>query len=85
MCVQAVSDRLKPLVDADGDTSTKLDSLSDAAVTSSLIQPQMTELPDSPVRTEASGSKTPADDVMVQIRAGKSEVGPSQQFHRWHL
>lgn len=71
------------MVDADGDTSTKLDSMPDAAVTSSLIKHQTTELPDySPLRAEASGSKTPADDVMVQIRAGKSEVGLSQQFYR---
>ncbi|TNM95797.1 hypothetical protein fugu_016880 [Takifugu bimaculatus] len=73
--LQAVSDRLKPLVDADGDTSTKPDNTSDAAVTSSLFTPPTTELPDyCPLRTEASESKTPADDVMVQIRAGKSEI-----------
>lgn len=70
------------MVDADGDTATKLDNMSDAAVTSSLIKDQASEPPDySPLRTEVSESKTPADDVMVQIRAGKSEVGLSQQFH----
>lgn len=69
------------MVDADGDTSTKLDSTSDTAVTSSLIK-ETTEPPDyCPLRREASESKTPADDVMIQIRAGKSEVGLSQQFY----
>lgn len=70
------------MVDADGDKPTKLDSMSDAAVTSSLIKHQTTEPPDhSPLRTEASGSKMLVDDGMVQIRAGKSEVGLSQQFY----
>lgn len=84
--MQAVSDRLKPLVDADGDRSTKLDNTPDAAVTSSLFTPQTAELPDyCPLRTEASESRTPADDVMVQIRAGKSEVRLSQQFYHGHF
>lgn len=74
------------MVDADGDTSTKLGNASDAAVTSMLLTQQTTELPDyCPLSTEASESKTPADDIMVQIRAGKSEVCLSQQFYHGHF
>lgn len=75
MCIQAVSERLKPLVNADGDASRKPDNTPDA-VTSSSITHQMTELTDCcPLRTGAPENKTSADDLMVQIRAGKSEVG----------
>lgn len=39
-----------------------------------------------PPSSEAAQSKAAADDVMVQIRARKSEVGPSQQICQlfWH-
>ncbi|XP_047466340.1 MAP3K12-binding inhibitory protein 1 [Mugil cephalus] len=71
--LQAVSESLKTLMDADA-SSTK-DNTSDDSVTSSTVKEQ-TAAPSEhhPHSSEAAESKTAADDVMVQIRAGKSEI-----------
>ncbi|XP_029316630.1 MAP3K12-binding inhibitory protein 1 [Cottoperca gobio] len=68
--LQAVSEGLKTLVDAHGDTSSIKD-----AVTSSSLKEQTTALTEYyPPSPEAAESETEADDVMVQIRARKSEI-----------
>ncbi|XP_044022936.1 MAP3K12-binding inhibitory protein 1 isoform X1 [Siniperca chuatsi] len=73
--LQAVSESLKTLVDADGDTSSTKDNTCDYAVTSSSLKEQTTALSEHhPPSSEAAESKTAADDVMVQIRARKSEI-----------
>ncbi|XP_033966814.1 MAP3K12-binding inhibitory protein 1 isoform X2 [Pseudochaenichthys georgianus] len=73
--LQAVSESLKTLVDAQGDTSSTKDSTTDDAVTSSSLREQMTDLSEFYPQTAADeDSKTAEDDVMVQIRAKKSEI-----------
>uniref|UniRef100_A0A3Q2NNZ6 MAP3K12 binding inhibitory protein 1 n=1 Tax=Fundulus heteroclitus TaxID=8078 RepID=A0A3Q2NNZ6_FUNHE len=72
--LQAVSESLRSLMESEGVTSWK-ESTSDRAVTSPSPKEQTAALsehrrPDS----EPAESKTPTDDVMVQIRAGKSEI-----------
>ncbi|XP_076603977.1 MAP3K12-binding inhibitory protein 1 [Chaetodon auriga] len=70
--LQAVSENLNTLVHADGDTT---DNTTDDAVTSSSLKEQTTALSEHhPPSSEAAESKTAADDVMVQIRARKSEI-----------
>ncbi|XP_059210046.1 MAP3K12-binding inhibitory protein 1 [Centropristis striata] len=72
--LQSVSESFKTLVDANGDSSSTTDNTSEDAVTSSSLQ-EMTVLSEHrPPSPEAAGSKTAADDVMVQIRARKSEI-----------
>ncbi|XP_008293275.1 MAP3K12-binding inhibitory protein 1 [Stegastes partitus] len=74
--LQAVSENLKTVVDNDdADALSIKDSASDDAVTSSSVKEQ-TPAPSEqhPLISEAAESKTAADDVMVQIRAGKSEI-----------
>ncbi|KAM4542973.1 MAP3K12-binding inhibitory protein 1 isoform 3-T4 [Odontesthes bonariensis] len=72
--LQAVSEGLKSLVDAERETSVK-DNTSDEAVTSSSVKEHTAALPEHHRHdSEAAESKTPADDIMVQIRAGKSEI-----------
>uniref|UniRef100_A0A3Q3KLP7 MAP3K12 binding inhibitory protein 1 n=2 Tax=Monopterus albus TaxID=43700 RepID=A0A3Q3KLP7_MONAL len=69
--LQAVSESLKILVDAVGDRS----STEDNAVIASSLQEQTAALSEHhPHRSVSAESKTAADDVMVQIRAGKSEI-----------
>lgn len=73
--LQAVSESLKTLVDAESHTSSTKDGTSDDAIPSSSLKEQTTTLSErGPPGSEAAGSKTAADDVMVQIRAGKSEI-----------
>ncbi|XP_071354649.1 MAP3K12-binding inhibitory protein 1 [Trachinotus anak] len=73
--LQTVSEILKTLVDADSDQASKKDNTSDDAVTSSSLKEQTATLPEHhPPSSEATESKTVADDIMVQIRAGKSEI-----------
>lgn len=65
----------------DADTSSTKDNKSDDAVTPSSLKEQTAALSEHhPPSSEASEGKTAADDVMVQIRARKSEVGLSQQI-----
>nr|XP_046269762.1 MAP3K12-binding inhibitory protein 1 [Scatophagus argus] len=69
--LQAVSASLKSLMDADGDTA----STQDVVVSSSSLKEQTTALSEyHPPNSEASEGKTAPDDVMVQIRARKSEI-----------
>ncbi|KAF3845173.1 hypothetical protein F7725_008336, partial [Dissostichus mawsoni] len=73
--LQAVSESLKTLVDAQGDTSSTKDVTTDDAVTSSSLREQMTDLSEFyPQSADDEDSKTAEDDVMVQIRAKKSEI-----------
>ncbi|GAA6223301.1 MAP3K12-binding inhibitory protein 1 [Lates japonicus] len=73
--LQAVSESLKTLVDAESDRLSTRGNTSDDAVTSSLLKEQTTVLSEHhPPSSEATESKAAADDVMVQIRAGKSEI-----------
>ncbi|KAM7403438.1 hypothetical protein PAMA_004073 [Pampus argenteus] len=64
--LQAVSESLKTLVDAERHTSSTKDGTSYDAVASSSLKEQMTSL--------SEPRKMAADDVTVQIRAGKSEI-----------
>lgn len=67
-------------MDAQGDTSSTKDVTTDDAVTSSSLREQMTDLSEFyPQTADDEDSKTAEDDVMVQIRAKKSEVGLRQQ------
>ncbi|KAK5857730.1 hypothetical protein PBY51_010955 [Eleginops maclovinus] len=71
--LQAVSESLQTLVDAHGDASSTKDVTTDDAVTSSSLREQMTALSEYyPQSLEDEDSKE--DDVMVQIRAKKSEI-----------
>ncbi|XP_022606664.1 MAP3K12-binding inhibitory protein 1 [Seriola dumerili] len=73
--LQTVSESLKTLVDADSERLSTKDNTSDDAVTSSSLIEQMAALSEHlPPSSEATEGKTAADDVMVQIRAGKSEI-----------
>ncbi|XP_029349177.1 MAP3K12-binding inhibitory protein 1 isoform X2 [Echeneis naucrates] len=66
--LQTVSEILKTLMDADSDrASTK--AASDDVVTSAAALPEH-----HPPSSETTESKTAADDVMVQIRAGRAEI-----------
>lgn len=79
--IQVVSESLNSLVNADGDASSPQDNTSHADVSSLSIKGQTTALSEHrPSSSVAAGSKTAADDVMVQIRARKSEVGLRQRF-----
>ncbi|KAM6969510.1 MAP3K12-binding inhibitory protein 1 [Tautogolabrus adspersus] len=71
--LQAVSESLKTLVDADA-SSTK-DKASNDAVTSSSLTEQTSPLSEHhPPGSDCAESKTAPDDIMVQIRARKSEI-----------
>uniref|UniRef100_A0A7N6BET1 MAP3K12 binding inhibitory protein 1 n=1 Tax=Anabas testudineus TaxID=64144 RepID=A0A7N6BET1_ANATE len=72
--LRAISHSLKTLVDAAADRSSTKDNTSDDAVTSSSCREQTTLFENNPFTSEAAENKTAADDVMVQIRAGKSEI-----------
>nr|XP_043902653.1 MAP3K12-binding inhibitory protein 1 isoform X1 [Solea senegalensis] len=73
--LQAVSESLKTLVDADSRQSSTRYNTSDDAATSSALKEQTAPLSDHhPACLEATESQASADDVMVQIRAGKSEI-----------
>ncbi|XP_010765357.1 MAP3K12-binding inhibitory protein 1 isoform X2 [Notothenia coriiceps] len=73
--LQAVSESLKMLVDARDDTSSTRDITTDDAVTSSSLREQMTDLSEFyPQGADDEDSKMAEDDVMVQIRAKKSEI-----------
>ncbi|XP_034432772.1 MAP3K12-binding inhibitory protein 1, partial [Hippoglossus hippoglossus] len=74
--LQAVSESLKTLVDAESDRSSTRDNTPDDTVTS-FSHKEWTTAPSErhPLSSEAAEeSDTEADDVMVQIRAGKSEI-----------
>ncbi|XP_029983216.1 MAP3K12-binding inhibitory protein 1 isoform X2 [Sphaeramia orbicularis] len=77
--LQAVSESLKTLVDADRNVSSAKDNMPEDAVASFSLKEQ-TAAPPEHCRhdSEAGESKTTtaaaADDIMVQIRAGKSEI-----------
>uniref|UniRef100_UPI0037E86635 MAP3K12-binding inhibitory protein 1 n=1 Tax=Semicossyphus pulcher TaxID=241346 RepID=UPI0037E86635 len=71
--LQDVSENLKALVDADA--SSAKDNTPDNAVTSSSLTEQTSALSEQhPPGSDAAESKTAPDDVMVQIRARKSEI-----------
>lgn len=73
--LQAVSESLKTLVEADGDASPAQDNKPNHAVASSSLEEQTAALSEHrPPGLEAAEGKTTADDVMVQIRARKSEI-----------
>ncbi|KAM8916827.1 MAP3K12-binding inhibitory protein 1 [Spinachia spinachia] len=73
--LQAVSESLRTLVEAHRITLSTKDSESVNAVTSSPIKEKTTALCEQhPPSPEDAESKTGADDVMVQIRARKSEI-----------
>ncbi|XP_037603355.1 MAP3K12-binding inhibitory protein 1 [Sebastes umbrosus] len=73
--LQAVSESLKTQLDAHSDASSTKDTTSDDAVTSSSLKEQTTALSEHhPPSPEAAESKAAADDIMVQIRARKSEI-----------
>lgn len=84
---QAVSGNLKRLKDAA--SSTKSSVSLDAVTSSSLTKQTSDSSAPLPLGSDAAESKTAPDDVMVQIKARKSEVGPSQQicqlFRQWHF
>ncbi|XP_037551156.1 MAP3K12-binding inhibitory protein 1 [Nematolebias whitei] len=79
--LQAVSKSLRSLVEADGVTSVKENTL-DKGVSSSSVKVQTAVLSEhqdhnsehQDHNSEAAESKTSDDDIMVQIRAGKSEI-----------
>ncbi|KAM6913203.1 MAP3K12-binding inhibitory protein 1 [Xenentodon cancila] len=72
--LQAVSESLKSLVDIGGVTAIK-DKTTTEDLTLSSVKEQTAALPVHRHRSsEDTESRTPADDVMVQIRAGKSEI-----------
>ncbi|XP_030247925.1 MAP3K12-binding inhibitory protein 1 [Sparus aurata] len=73
--LQAVSESLNTLVVAEGDASSSKDNASDEAVTSSSLKEQATALPEHDLASsEDADGKVAADDIMVQIRARKSEI-----------
>nr|XP_040055920.1 MAP3K12-binding inhibitory protein 1 isoform X2 [Gasterosteus aculeatus aculeatus] len=73
--LQAVSESLKTLVEAHRVTSSTKDNASVDAVTSSSVKEQTAALCEQhPPSPEDAESETGADDVMVQIRARKSEI-----------
>uniref|UniRef100_A0AAQ4P0E7 MAP3K12 binding inhibitory protein 1 n=1 Tax=Gasterosteus aculeatus aculeatus TaxID=481459 RepID=A0AAQ4P0E7_GASAC len=79
--LQAVSESLKTLVEAHRVTSSTKDNASVDAVTSSSVKEQTAALCEQhPPSPEDAESETGADDVMVQIRARKSEVSLCQQI-----
>ncbi|MED6238411.1 hypothetical protein ATANTOWER_020324 [Ataeniobius toweri] len=72
--LQAVSESLRTLMESEGVTSTE-ESMTDKSVTSPSPQEQTAALPElHRPGSEAVENKTPTGDVMVQIRAGKSEI-----------
>ncbi|KAM9842486.1 MAP3K12-binding inhibitory protein 1 [Aulostomus maculatus] len=73
--LQVVSESLRLLVDAHSHmSSTREDTSNDAVSLISLKVPTTTLSDPAPPTSEAADSKTAADDIMVQIRAGKSEI-----------
>lgn len=85
MFLKAVSESLKTLVDAGNQSSSVKDNTSgghqDDATISALLKEQAPTPPEHRPTTssrgisEAEESKSQPDDLIVQIRAGKSEVG----------
>ncbi|KAF3700962.1 MAP3K12-binding inhibitory protein 1 MAPK upstream kinase-binding inhibitory protein [Channa argus] len=73
--LQAVSETLKTLVQADGNGSSRKDNKSDDDVISLAHKEQMAALSEHhpPISEDAEG-KAATNDIMVQIRAGKSEI-----------
>ncbi|AWP16162.1 MAP3K12-binding inhibitory protein 1 [Scophthalmus maximus] len=73
--LQAVSESLKTLVEADSERSSTRHNPPNDAVTSSSLEEQATLLSQHhPPISEATEGEAAADDVMVQIRARKSEI-----------
>lgn len=69
-------------MESEGVTSRK-ESTSDNGVTSaSPKEPTAASSESHRPGSAAAESKTPTDDVMVQIRAGKSEVGPCRRIRQ---
>lgn len=78
-----MSESLKTLVEAHRVTSSTKDNASVDAVTSSSVKEQTAALCEQhPPSPEDAESETGADDVMVQIRARKSEVSLCQQIRQ---
>ncbi|XP_034531125.1 MAP3K12-binding inhibitory protein 1 isoform X2 [Notolabrus celidotus] len=73
MKLQAVSENVKILMDADA-ASAKGSVSNDAVTTSSLTEQTSALLEPHPPGSDAAESKTASDDIMVQIRARKSEI-----------
>ncbi|XP_038149293.1 MAP3K12-binding inhibitory protein 1 [Cyprinodon tularosa] len=72
--LQVVSETLRFLVESAAVTSTK-ENISDKAVTSPSSKEKTAGFSElSPPGSDAAETKTPTDDVMIQIRAGKSEI-----------
>ncbi|XP_006798856.1 MAP3K12-binding inhibitory protein 1 [Neolamprologus brichardi] len=72
--LQAVSESLKALLDAEADASSLKNTSEDAVISSSSSAHTATQSEHHSHSSGATESKTAADDVMVQIRAGKSEI-----------
>ncbi|XP_076013411.1 MAP3K12-binding inhibitory protein 1 [Genypterus blacodes] len=74
--LQAVSESLKVLVDADTRMSSVEENSSDDAVVSSSVKEQTAAQRSErrPRCSQPAQSRSPPDDVMVQIQAGKSEI-----------
>ncbi|XP_028293906.1 MAP3K12-binding inhibitory protein 1 [Gouania willdenowi] len=73
--MQALSESLKTQLDANPDSSSAQGSKPDDVITSSLPkQLRAASSENRPCSSGATDSRTPSDDVMVQIRAGKSEI-----------
>lgn len=72
--LQAVSESLKVLLDAEADASSFKNTSEDAVTSSSSSAQTATQSEHHPHSSGATESKAAADDVMVQIRAGKSEI-----------
>lgn len=69
--LQAVSRSLKSVLDSDTSGSSTVDKSSENSITSLPLKQQISS-PSDPLRSDAAESQS--DDVMVQIRAGKSEI-----------
>ncbi|KAF7662919.1 hypothetical protein LDENG_00222900, partial [Lucifuga dentata] len=73
--LQAVSESLKMLVDADHHMfSAKENASDDDALSSSVKEQTAAPSEHHPPTSQPAQSTSPADDVMVQIKAGKSEI-----------
>ncbi|XP_030574770.1 MAP3K12-binding inhibitory protein 1 [Archocentrus centrarchus] len=72
--LQALSESLQALVDAEGDRSSLKNTSEDVVTSSSGRTQAATQSEHHSHSSGAAESKTAADDVMIQIRAGKSEI-----------
>ncbi|XP_026170251.1 MAP3K12-binding inhibitory protein 1 [Mastacembelus armatus] len=72
--LQAVSESLKTLVDADAGRLSTEENTADAVTTCSYKQQANAQIEHHSPSAESAERKMPPDDAMVQIRAGKSEI-----------